>query len=361
MPDRWPDILLDSVYPISQTIRDLRSPPTDTSSECTTMDSPASLRRHFLKNSTTALTAGAIMAAASSNAMAWPTEPLAAPLTPPPWPKFRYCLNTSTINGGELPVREQLQVAAAAGYDSVELWLRDIAKHVDGGGSVADLAKEMSDLGLGLDSAIAFGTWIADDAQQREAGLAQCGRDMDIVRELGGRRIAAPPVGGTKEPKIDLDVVTERYRRLLEIGAQREVEPQVELWGFSHNLSTLAEVLYVAAAAERPNACLLLDVYHLYKGGCDFSNVGFIPGTKLHCLHMNDYPADPPRAEINDSYRVYPGDGVAPIGEILTALVASGFSGTLSLELFNREYWKLPALEVATTGLEKMKRVSQPS
>src|SRR5690606_30446499 len=112
--------------------------------------------------------------------------------------------------------------------------------------------------------------------------------------ELGGLRIAAPPVGGTQGPKIDLDVVAERYRQLLDLGAEREVAPQVELWGFSHNLSQLAEVLYVATAADRPNAGLLLDVYHLYKGGCDFTNVGFIPGTQLHCLHMNDYPADPP-------------------------------------------------------------------
>lgn len=324
------------------------------------MNPPANLRRHFLKRSTTALTAGALIAgAASSDAAALPAQSQAADVAPWSWPKFRYCLNTSTINGGEVPVREQLQIAATAGYDAVELWLRDVAKFVEQGGTVADLAKEMSDLGLGLDSAIAFGNWIAEDEQQRREGLAQCGRDMDIVRELGGRRIAAPPVGGTQAPKIELDTIAARYRQLLELGAEREVEPQVELWGFSHNLSTLAEVLYVAAAADRPNACLLLDVYHLYKGGCDFTNVGFIPGTKMHCLHMNDYPADPPRAEINDSQRVYPGDGVAPISDILEALVASGFSGTLSLELFNREYWKLPALEVAQTGLEKMKQVSQ--
>lgn len=324
------------------------------------MNPPANLRRHFLKRSTTALTAGALVAgAASSDAMALPAQAQSADVAPRPWPKFRYCLNTSTINGGEVPVREQLQIAATAGYDAVELWLRDVGKFLEQGGAIADLAKEMSDLGLGLDSAIAFGNWIADDDQQRREGLTQCGRDMDIVRELGGRRIAAPPVGGTQAPKIELDVIAERYRRLLELGVEREVEPQVELWGFSHNLSTLAEVLYVATAADRPNACLLLDVYHLYKGGCDFTNVGFIPGTKMHCLHMNDYPADPPRAEINDSQRVYPGDGVAPISHILEALVASGFTGTLSLELFNREYWKSPALEVAKTGLEKMKQVSQ--
>ncbi len=324
------------------------------------MNAPTNVRRHFLARSTTALTAAAIAAGVTaSDAIALPTQPSPAAPAPQPWPKFRYCLNTSTINGGEFPVREQVQIAAAAGYDAVELWLRDITKHLERGGTVQDLAKEMADLGLELDSAIAFGNWMADYEQQRKEGLAQCSRDMDIVRELGGKRIAAPPVGATKAPKIPLDVVAERYRRLLELGAERDVEPQVELWGFSQNLSTLAEVLYVATAADRPNACLLLDVYHLYKGGSDFINVGFIPGTKLHCLHMNDYPADPPRAEINDSHRVYPGDGIAPIGDILTALVANGFTGTLSLELFNREYWKLPALQVAKTGLEKMRQVSQ--
>lgn len=324
------------------------------------MNNPSNFRRRFLARSTAALTAGALAASvANGDAAASPAD---LPLSNPDsrsWPKFRYCLNTSTINGGEVPVREQVQIAARAGYDAVELWLRDIAKYVDQGGTVADLAKEMSDLGLGLDSAIAFGSWIADDEELRRAGLEQCGRDMDVVRQLGGKRIAAPPVGGTQAPKIALEVVADRYRRLLEIGAQHEVEPQVELWGFSQNLSTLADILYVAAAADMPNAGLLLDVYHLYKGGSEFTNVEFIPGTRLHCLHMNDYPAHPPRSEINDSHRVYPGDGIAPIGELLSALVAGGFKGTLSLELFNREYWKQPALEVARTGLEKMQRVSR--
>ncbi len=320
----------------------------------------SNLRRHFLACSTGALTAGALLGStvqgtAKAQSQTSPRlEPMART-----WPKFRYCLNTSTINGGEIPVREQLQIAASAGYDAVELWLRDVSKHVEAGGTVADLAKEMSDLGLGLDSAIAFGAWIVDDNQERQAGLEQCRRDMELVRALGGSRIAAPPVGATKEPKLDLVAAAERYRRLLEVGAECEVAPQVELWGFSYNLATLAEVLYIAAAANHPNACVLLDVYHMYKGGSDFTNIGFVPGTKLHCLHMNDYPAVPVQAEINDSDRVYPGDGVAPIAAILQALVDGGFDGTLSLELFNREYWKLPPLEVAKTGLEKMKAVCQ--
>ncbi|MCB0616474.1 MAG: sugar phosphate isomerase/epimerase [Phaeodactylibacter sp.] len=270
---------------------------------------------------------------------------------------LRFCLNTSTINGSVIPVRKQIQIAAAAGYDAVELWLRDVDKFTEGGGKLSDLAQEIKDLGLTVDSAIAFGKWIVDDDAERAAGLVQSKRDMETLRAIGGRRIAAPPVGATNLPKLDLAKAGERYHQLLEVGQACEVTPQVELWGFSANLSTLAEVLYVAAAANHPDACVLLDVYHLYKGGSDFSNIGLVPGTKMHCLHMNDYPATPDRSEIADKDRVYPGDGVAPLDHILRNLTQGGFNGTLSLELFNRSYYEQPPEVVAKTGLEKMKQV----
>lgn len=304
-------------------------------------------RRTFMAASSATL--ATILAAQSSSTGLGQTPTPAVP------PKFRYCLNTSTINGSQVPVREQLKIAAQAGFDAVELWLRDIEKFVQEGGALKDLAQEIADLGLGLDSAIAFGNWIVDDPQQRQAGLEQSKHDMEIVRQLGGRRIAAPPTGATKEPKLNLDAAAERYQELLKVGRACEVTPQVELWGFSFNLSTLAEVLYVAAAANDPDACVLLDVYHMYKGGSDFSNIGLVPGAKMHCLHMNDYPATPNRSTIQDKDRVYPGDGVAPLNRILRTLVAGGFEGTLSLELFNREYWEQPAQQVASVGLAKMK------
>ena len=50
-----------------------------------------------------------------------------------------------------------------------------------------------------------------------------------------------------------------------------------------------------------------------------------------------------------------PGDGVAPMKIILRTLRDIGFRGWLSLELFNRDYWRKPAEEVAKTGLAKIK------
>ena len=98
-------------------------------------------------------------------------------------------------------------------------------------------------------------------------------------------------------------------------------------------------------------------MYHLYKGGSDFAGLRLVSNEAMHVLHMNDYPAEPPRAEIVDAQRVYPGDGVAPLGDILAQLRGVGFNGVLSLELFNGEYWRQDPARVARTGLEKMKAV----
>ncbi|HAH45505.1 MAG TPA: xylose isomerase, partial [Planctomycetaceae bacterium] len=75
----------------------------------------------------------------------------------------------------------------------------------------------------------------------------------------------------------------------------------------------------------------------------------------VQVFHVNDYPADPPRETINDSHRVYPGDGVAPLTDIFRMIFQAGFRGTLSLELFNRDYWQQDPLEVARIGLQKTK------
>jgi sugar phosphate isomerase/epimerase len=70
---------------------------------------------------------------------------------------------------------------------------------------------------------------------------------------------------------------------------------------------------------------------------------------------MNDYPADPPRETNKDADRVFPGDGIAPVTQVIQNFIAVGAYPSLSLELFNPTYWAMPADECAKIGLEKMK------
>lgn len=267
--------------------------------------------------------------------------------------RFQYSLNTSTVRGQNLTLPQQVDLAAKAGYDGIEPWLREINAYVKGGGSLTDLRKRIDDAGLKVPSAIGFAQWIVDDPEARKKGLEEARRDMETMRTLGGIRIAAPPAGNQQKPSPDLFVAAERYRQLLELGREMGVVPQVEVWGFSKTLSRLGEAMFVAIEAGHPDACVLADVYHIHKGGSDFHGLKVLSGVAAHVFHVNDYPATPARDVIQDADRVYPGDGVAPLGRIFQTLHATGFEGFLSLELFNPEYWKRDAFEVAKTGLEK--------
>ncbi|MSR56812.1 MAG: sugar phosphate isomerase/epimerase [Planctomycetaceae bacterium] len=274
---------------------------------------------------------------------------------------FRFSLNTSTIREQKVGIVREVEIAGVAGYDAIEPWMDTLHRYVDEGGSLPDLKKRIADQRLTVESAIGFALWIVDDDEARKQGLEQAKRDMDLLAQIGGRRIAAPPVGAHDKPGPDLATAAARYRTLLEIGAQIGVIPQVEVWGFSKTLSKLAETVYVAVASEHPQACVLPDVYHLHKGGSGFDSTKLLSGVAVQVFHLNDYPADPPRETISDAHRVYPGDGVAPLTAILGDLRLAGFRGALSLELFNRDYWKQDPLAVARTGLAKMQAAVRAS
>jgi sugar phosphate isomerase/epimerase len=276
-------------------------------------------------------------------------------------PAIRYCLNTATIQGQKVPVEREVEIAAQAGYQGFEPWIGELEKYVEGGGSLKDLGKRVRDHGMTVESAIGFAEWIVDDDARRKKGLENARRAMDLVQQIGGKRIAAPPAGATDQADRNLYKAAERYRALLELGERMGVTPMVELWGFSKCLHRLGETALVAIESHHPRACVLADVYHVYKGGSSFETLKLLGPDALQVFHMNDYPADPPRATITDAHRVYPGDGVAPLRQMMRDLRRLGFRGVLSLELFNRDYWKQDALAVARTGLEKMKKVVQAS
>ncbi|MDB5330242.1 MAG: sugar phosphate isomerase/epimerase [Phycisphaerales bacterium] len=322
---------------------------------------PSPTRRHLL-----ASTGAALAAATLASAVVTPASAQDAPAVPPSPGRttaepFGYCLNTATISGANLGIVEELEIAAKAGYQAVEPWLRDIEGYTKKGGSLKDLAKRISDLGLTVEDAIGFDEWIVDDDARRAKGLEAMKRDMDTVAQIGGKRIAAPPAGATKDVTLDLRKAAERYHDLLELGDKTGVQPLLELWGFSQNLSRVGEVAFVALEAAHPKASILLDVYHMYKGGSGFAGLPLLNGAALHVLHTNDYPAVPGRDQITDAHRIFPGDGVAPLPQILRGLHASGFRGYLSLELFNHDYWKQSPLKVAQTGIAKMREVVRKS
>ena len=218
----------------------------------------------------------------------------AAPSDPPVQaarPPFRYCLNTATIRGHKLGVVKEIEVVAQAGYEGIELWMDALGEYVKNGGSLPDLKKRISDSGLTVEGAIGFPEWIADDDARRAKGMERAKAEMEMVAQIGGWRFAAPPAGATDLPKLELMKAAERYRALLEVGEQLGVVPELEVWGFSKNLGHLSECVAVAMETGHRNACVLPDVFHLYKGGSDLHGIRLLGPDAIQVFHLNDYPA----------------------------------------------------------------------
>ncbi len=76
---------------------------------------------------------------------------------------------------------------------------------------------------------------------------------------------------------------------------------------------------------------------------------------KIFIFHIND-AENLPRESLQDGHRLFPGEGVIPLREMIAKLQEIAYDGPISLEMFRPEYWKLPAIEVARRGMEAIER-----
>ena len=310
--------------------------------------SPSVTRRQTLALLTAS--AGATLAPSLATAETVSTAPTAQS-------PFTLSLNMSTIRGHKLGFVKELETASKAGFRAVEIWIETLQTYLTNGGTIAEARKRLGDLGITVENAIGFAPWIVDDEAARAKGLEQMKREMDQLAQIGCKRVATPPIGAQSagSPKIDLYRAAERYRAMLDIGDKTGVVPQLELWGFSPNLNRLGEVMFVAIESGHPSARVLLDIYHLYKGGSGNTMLPLVGKPAIEVFHVNDYTADFTQEKITDADRVYPGDGVAPLKETLKLIKRTDKPIVLSLEVFNKNYYAQDAQVVANTAMAKMK------
>jgi sugar phosphate isomerase/epimerase len=280
-----------------------------------------------------------------------------ANITPKKRTSFTFCLNTSTISGQKPGILKYIDIASKAGYDGIELWVSDLKEYQKNGNKLSSLAKIIESAGLKVENAIGFAPWMVANDEKRRLGLLQLEEEMHWLAELGAKRIAAPPAGVGKDEPIDWLQAGLRYKDALDLGRKTGVMPQLEFWGASGTLFHLSQAVAIAAAANDPDARILPDVYHLFRGGSGFDGLNILAGSAIEIFHFNDFVGHIPVEKQTDNDRVYPGDGIAPWAQIIQVLKEMGTPKVLSLELFNKDYWKQDPLEVAKTGLIKMKKL----
>ena len=269
-------------------------------------------------------------------------------------PGFRYSLNASTIR--PTPLLEKIRVAADAGYEGIELWHDDIEGYLGSGGRIAEVRRALDDRGLVIPTTIYLKGWWDPSAPDYAADMDVIRRRLEHSAALGARHVVASPPGWKN---VDYPLLARQYRALLELGLSFGVKPAFEYLGFVDEVNSIARAIRVLDGAQHPDATIVLDPFHDFRGGAGHEDIARLRADQIAVSHFDDAPATPPAAQQHDPDRVMPGDGCINLRRYLHLLQHTGYDRFVSLELFREDLWRQDPLQVARTGLAKMRAMCE--
>lgn len=261
-------------------------------------------------------------------------------------------INTSTIKPA--PLLDKIKIAAEAGFEAIELWSDELTEFERETGSLDRVVQELERNGLKVATVIALKGWIESKGKEYEKALEEARRRMEQAAAVGSPYIIASPPRGRVD---DMEEAARRYGELLEIGEEIGVKPTMEFLGFAEGIYRIEHAWYIVERCGRPDGTIVMDTFHIFRGGSSFERIREVPADRIAVFHFNDAPAQPERAKQTDADRVFPGDGILPLKEVAGMLREIGYEGVISLELFNPKYWEMPPEEVAGIGMRKMREV----
>jgi 2-keto-myo-inositol isomerase len=257
--------------------------------------------------------------------------------------------------------------SAAAGYrGSLEGWSRAGIKYVELTNTLLDeylktdslpaARRVLTDLGLTPVSSACgvFGLWEPNPG--RAAALDAFRKRCEMFAALGLTRIYSPTPTTEKFTRDDFTRGAANMREVGDIARQFGMTVMVEAVRSSTFIGTLPTMLKMIREAGHASVAPLLDFYHFYSGLSKLEDLDLLQPGEIGHVHFQDVP-DMPRELLDNTTRVIPGDGVAPIDRMLRTLAEKGYSGPLSVELFLPQFQKGDPYEVAREIRQKSEAV----
>ncbi|MCK8782962.1 sugar phosphate isomerase/epimerase and 4-hydroxyphenylpyruvate domain-containing protein [Roseomonas sp. NAR14] len=250
---------------------------------------------------------------------------------------------------GNLP--DKLEAAASAGFDGVEIFESDLLSY---SGSPAQVRRMCEDLGLAVTIYQPFRDFEAMPDALRARNLDRAERKFDVMQALGTdlvlvcSNVQAAAIDDPARAAADLREMAERAaRRGLRIGYEALA------WG--RHVNRWRQAWDIVQRADHTALGLIVDSFHTLSVRDDPAGIAEVPGGRIFFVQL----ADAPRLDMDvlnwsRHYRNFPGQGDLPVAEFTRAVLASGYGGPLSLEIFNDEFRAAPARRTARDGLRSL-------
>lgn len=241
------------------------------------------------------------------------------------------CMHEAT--SADHDFRTAMEGYARAGVRAVEVDLVKVREFV-GSGSPDKARRFLSDLGLKPVSS-SNQLFLEEPGERRAQAIEDLKWKVELDQAIGCDRIVTPSAASERHTVDDYPRVIDNLLEAAEIAKPHGVTLMLEHTRLSTLVSTLRTALGVVRKANHPNLRVMLDTFHFWSGMSKLEDLELLRDGELHHLHFEDVPAEPPVEVFEQRHRVFPGEGIAPLAQIVATLKRKGYRGPASLEMFD--------------------------
>lgn len=248
-----------------------------------------------------------------------------------------------------IDLRDRVEAAARAGYIGIGLGLRDLVHNIDRYG-YGGIRRMLSDNRIDYLELEALLDWFAD-GERRAASDADRRTLLTAAEKVGAFQVKiAGDITGTQWP---LDRMIESFARLCEDAAEAGTQISLEIFPAS-NVRDLPTAIAIAVGAGAPNGGLLLDIWHLTRGGIPYEDIATIPPSYIKHIELDDAMKDRVGTIMDDTTlrRRLPGEGDFDIPHFIECVRRTGYDGLYGVEILSDEQRRRPVDEAARLSFE---------
>ncbi len=248
-------------------------------------------------------------------------------------------------------LRQKLEAIAAAGFDGYELFENDF---INFKGTAADLRRISADLGLTLDLYQPFRDFEAMPEAQFRRSLERAERKFDLMQELGAELMLC--CSNTSPLAIDdPSLAAAQLRALAERASRRGLRVGFEALAWGRHTSLYGRAWNIVQRADHPNLGLILDSFHTLSLKDDPAGIAAIPGDKIFFLQMADAPLlSMDVLQWARHHRSFPAQGEFDCVGFFEQALLAGYTGPLSLEIFNDVFRETPNRRTAVDAMRSL-------
>lgn len=232
-------------------------------------------------------------------------------------------------------LREKLAAIAEAGFDGIEIFEQDFIADEASPREIGDMIR---DHGLEITLFQPFRDFEGLPEPYRAKAFDRAERKFDVMQELDTdlvlicSSVHPKSLGGVDRAAADLHELGER-------AAARGLRIGYEALAWGTHVNDHRDAWEIVRRADHPNTGLILDSFHTLGRKIDPETIRSIPGDKIFFVQL----ADAPLIEMDLLYwsrhfRNMPGEGDLDVTRFMQAVMATGYRGPISLEIFNDQF-----------------------